>query len=852
MTLLTILKTNSMKKLTLFLIACSVSLMGFAAGGNITYELNGGVTNDHGWQNKNDMYMGLNQAWNTFSGTSTVWKSLDELLTGGGDPIASGIPTEAAAMALTFIEDATVKAEWQWLVDYMDATCEAQEQTLPSSNASFLRYNLSAFFLSAHRTGWPISADYAVAGQPEAFIPAWEHAFAGPDSYDGTEEVIIPDPFKADESFAGWYDNAAFDGERITKIAAGTDGDITLYAKWGDYVPTVAEIQTLDADEETLAAGTVTYSNGLVAYIQDATGGIKVEFTADPELTAGDKIQVNAVVATLGAYKTLASAELDSKVSGSLPASPTVSLDAITANTADYIFEYVNFVGIEVQGKSGDELTLKNGANTVKLIADVDFAAGEKINFTAVVSIEDGDVVLLALPAWVAEAPLAAVDPAAYPAKGDGKYTLTNKWIISDVMDNFVANRIGTGDNVRAMVAKDGKLYFANRKDVDNHVLEIAVVDGETAKQLDPIRLKNYVFRHGEEQSPVSLPLNDIKKDNAGNILVGNLITSNAGVFQVWKIDLETGDGELIVDEILQENPDFAEASVRFDAFGVWGDVDDYAIIMAVSAEDMAAYKWEVYEGEAMPAEMIEIDNTEEGTFLTGLPNPGTAPQIFPMDEDYFYIDGWETLPTLIDMDGNVVDGFYNVDEEVENWTSSFSTKTGHNGLIEFSVGDDHFFLMAFTNTVGTPPSSFRLFKWKDANKEFKDIESLWILPAAGMGGQTNAYRTAVPSVEVDEDAGVATIYLYAGNNGYGVYELTVSGGSGLQETANSTVKVSVHNQNIKFNQELTSVAVYTVTGQLVKQAKNVNTVSVTGNGVYILKAVTLTGEEAVHKVIVK
>ena len=35
----------------------------------------------------------------------------------------------------------------------------------------------------------------------------------------------------------------------------------------------------------------------------------------------------------------------------------------------------------------------------------------------------------------------------------------------------------------------------------------------------------------------------------------------------------------------------------------------------------------------------------------------------------------------------------------------------------------------------------------------------------------TNAYRTAVPTVEVREDK--AYIYLYTGENGYGVYEMT-------------------------------------------------------------------------------
>jgi hypothetical protein len=57
---------------------------------------------------------------------------------------------------------------------------------------------------------------------------------------------------------------------------------------------------------------------------------------------------------------------------------------------------------------------------------------------------------------------------------------------------------------------------------------------------------------------------------------------------------------------------------------------------------------------------------------------------------------------------------------------------------------------MAATNTAGTPPSSFRLFKFADANKAFTGLDCLWTFPMKGMGGSSNAYRTAMPAVEVN------------------------------------------------------------------------------------------------------
>lgn len=842
-----------MKKFTLMILACSMAFLSYAQG-DITYELNGGVTNDKGWTNKNDMYMGLNAAWNTFSGTSTTWKTLDELITeAGGDlvnAVPKGIPTQASAMDLPFIQDADVKAEWQWLVDYMDAACTAQGKTLPSSSGAFLRYNLSAFFLSSVRPGWPASADYTVLGQPSAFMPAWKQAFVGPASYDGTAEVVIPAPYREGFSFDGWYEADDFSGEKVTSIPEGASGDKTLYAKWVEYIPTIKEVWALDEAKETKTAGTVTLVDGVKVYIQDDTGGLLVEFASAPEVAAGNKVVVSGTTALIGAYTKLEDASVVSKETASIPSALNINLPTLIQEPQDFIFKLVYIEGLNIESYDSKGAVLGDGVESIPLYVELNqtqFPVGIKVNVKVVVSYDDVEY-LAGTAADVVAAPVPRPDPATYPVLEDGKYTLTNKWLVSNVMDNFSSNRVGIADFVRGMAAKDGKMYF-----VDRNLKQLTVVDGATGEMLEPIKLASNIFTYevdDETKVAGTLPFNDIKIDGAGNVLLGNCITSNAQPFQVWKINLTTGEGELIVHEILEENYDFAEATIRFDAFGVYGDVDGDAIIMAMNASDMEAYKWTISGGVAGGAEVILIDNSQEGTYLTGLPNPGAAPQIFPMDEDYFYIDGWSTLPTLIDMDGNVVDGFYN--DTSEDWTVAASTKQGHNGLTEFSVGDDHFFLMAYTNTAGTPPSSFRLFKWADANKEFADIQSLWIFPEAGMGSATNAYRTAVPSVEVDEEEGVATIYLYAGENGYGVYEFKVSTPNSASIDINKELlNVIVREKTLKFNQQLEFVAVYSVTGQLVVQAKQTSAVEVPQNGIYIVRAKTAGGELAVRKVVV-
>ena len=447
-----------------------------------------------------------------------------------------------------------------------------------------------------------------------------------------------------------------------------------------------------------------------------------------------------------------------------------------------------------------------------------------------------------------------------YNAMGpNGEYTLTNKWLYSVTLGNYIAagDKIGTSGFVRGMAVKDGKMLF-----IDREKKQITVVNGETGLTEAPIVLASNIFTYmGRNKADTAdsiwvagfLPFNDIKSDNAGNVLLGNCIISSAGRFQVWKVNLTDGSGTLVVDQ-----PDlatlFPDATIRFDAFGVYGDVNNDAIIMAQNQLAMETYKWTITDGVAGDPEVIYIDNVTAGTYLTGMGNPGTAPQVFPVDENYYYLDGNATFPTLIDMDGNVIDGFYNNPDALKDSTTMqdkiLTMNQGHNGLAEFQVGEEYFVVMAATNTAGTPPSSFRLFKFADANKAFSGLDCLWTFPMKGMGGSSNAYRTAMPAVEVNGNT--AKIYVYTGENGYGVYEFKVNV-SGIKDVKQAVVKISVDGNKINFlDGPVSTVSVYGVTGQLVTKATNVESITVPKEGVYVVKATTMNGETAIQKVIAK
>ena len=463
-----------------------------------------------------------------------------------------------------------------------------------------------------------------------------------------------------------------------------------------------------------------------------------------------------------------------------------------------------------------------------------------------------------------------SVDPAVYTRRGtSNQMALTNKWLYSNKLNNYnvAADFIGASGFVRGMAVKGGKMLFINR---DKKRIE--VVNGLTGARETPITLASNFFTYlGRNKantadslwSAGTLTHNDIKIDNAGNVLLGNVITSNAGRFQVWKVNMTDGTGTLVIDQ-----PDLATlypaaTTMRFDAFGVWGDVTKNAVILAAnaSATAMEVYKWVITNGVAAPPALIELDNsTATGADLAGLANLGSAPQVFPLDDNYFYVDGNATFPVLCDKDGNVIDGFKaklpnsivdSVTAPAATPKTKWTMNQGHNGVVEFEVAGKYFIVMAASNTAATPPSTFRLFQFADANKAFSGLTCLWTFPQAGMGAASNAYRTGMPCVEVSGTK--ANIYVYTGENGYGMYEFdTAAPSSGIITPNTSNVMITLENNMIVLSQQVSNFEMYNVSGQKITSAKNINFVAAPSTkGIYIVSITDQEGNRKIQKVAV-
>ena len=57
-----------------------------------------------------------------------------------------------------------------------------------------------------------------------------------PIEYDGSKDIILPNPTKEGYNFKGWYEKNDFVGNAVEKIVKGETGNRTFYAKWEEEV----------------------------------------------------------------------------------------------------------------------------------------------------------------------------------------------------------------------------------------------------------------------------------------------------------------------------------------------------------------------------------------------------------------------------------------------------------------------------------------------------------------------------------------------------------------------------------------------------------------------------------------
>ena len=188
------------------------------------------------------------ELWTNFKTAAglTTLGTLEEIKAKGeGNPHTSGdTPCGCRVICgkLTAAEVQTVfgKAEWKWLQTYI---MSVQSDLTDDLTTAAWRYAIAAFFLQSEHTSWPASANFAEAGKPEKWGPAYQKANGATEGTTTTTLVevelpkwitgspyTIPTPVKDGDTFVGWYENNQGTGNALIVLPVGYKG--TVYAIW--------------------------------------------------------------------------------------------------------------------------------------------------------------------------------------------------------------------------------------------------------------------------------------------------------------------------------------------------------------------------------------------------------------------------------------------------------------------------------------------------------------------------------------------------------------------------------------------------------------------------------------------
>ena len=340
----------------------------------------------------------------------------------------------------------------------------------------------------------------------------------------------------------------------------------------------------------------------------------------------------------------------------------------------------------------------------------------------------------------------------------------------------------------------------------------------------------------GDEGKVGYYPCNNVIKDSKGNICIANMtIKASQNSLMVWRVDTETG----ALTQLASVVPSF-DTSARIDHVAVTGDVVAGNFKLYIAPRNTTkVVRWTFENG---------VQKSEETCTLASLypadaSNLGTAPQVIPVDDNSFFVNGGTTYLTR-----------YNFGTTA-TMTGSFADNTSLEPIGKEANGGT-FFTLNGVNYVVYPYSvynspigyAFNVVK-TDSEMSFKSMELMWTLPKDGLGTvNSETYQAHADYLPVSESRGI--LYLFVPGNGICAYELVDTSVSGIDDIAGQQL-MNIAGNTVSFA-EKAQVVVYNVAGTVVANENDVTALQLNvPSGVYIVSAI-VAGEHVTEKVVIK
>lgn len=454
-------------------------------------------------------------------------------------------------------------------------------------------------------------------------------------------------------------------------------------------------------------------------------------------------------------------------------------------------------------------------------------------------------------------------------------YTLTNLWIRNSER-NPIDRWSATSTDYRGFCTRHDRNGDQDGKDL----IWIARHNGGVGY------LEKYDANSGEYLGTVELsgtyekstyPCNDVFVDESGNLCIMNL-KGKSNDLEIVVVNAKTGQ--------VLESPRFrvSLADIRIDHANILGDITSGKAYIFGATAETTVYRWELNSGSLV--DETPIANTisefypskDDGTTVKKI---GTAARIYPIDKDYFYIDGSGTSFTL-----------YKFNEEGTKaiLTSSFSsyssdnninpTSNHGNGGTYFMHDGIPFILYNHSSFKSTyePSASDINYKYNLAKisslTEWENITNYWRLPNDIIGtvdhvgddfgmladylqydaltGAPKSSYNASKASRSNSDYDRTNIYIYVPGNGMAAYSLTRHIETGSEDIEVQDINIKTTKDEITFGCTVDGAQLYTLSGMLVNAVEDATAISKPfAQGVYVLR-ITLNGVTSTHKIVIK
>lgn len=392
---------------------------------------------------------------------------------------------------------------------------------------------------------------------------------------------------------------------------------------------------------------------------------------------------------------------------------------------------------------------------------------------------------------------------------------VTNEWYRSTSTENCPLVFESDGSFNRSMVATNDFVFItgrsANAKTATSYLQQYDASTGELIRTLDL----------ADAESVANLPCNQVVKDWRNHIFVIDQTTNilSRAVY-INSVDLTTG-ALTPVAQLKGRTP----ASARVDFPVVIGDVTSgsFSAFAAVSAK-ATLINWIIEDGET-----YENITYPASTFPGNTTNFGIAPRLFPIDEQYAWVDGSTGMPALYDMTtGDMVAVVPNVIDGLE------SISNADNGVATFSLCGDQY--MAFNCGNAGTGSRVAVIRYHGTATEpdFSNVQLMCLLPTTPMGTANTVNGSTPIDIVVNGDDDVF-IYVYSPGNGIACYRLI--GLASITDTTVAPLQLRIDGRHVTLTEPADNLRAYSVSGALVAAVTDTAEIDLPAPGTYIITA---------------